>query len=196
MFTNLIASLIMTSALTNANIIMNNNSEQSTIIKNDNMFKTSSRSLLLNSFNLIFADIFTCTKSSYGKIREMNIDTKYGILITNTPAYTNFGFPHEGDPITNYIPYNTTNCIYWSENNKIAEWFWKQNLWTVGYLAASVINYSAVSYLDSLDSTGISGYCYILAINISEMWAISTWKNSQYIPENLYIEAPIFSMTF
>ena len=41
------------------------------------------------------------------------------------------------------------------ENNIIAAWFWKNNLWTAGYLLAVAGNYAGADILIHVDKTGV-----------------------------------------
>jgi len=194
LLTNLIISSIL--SLNSITLFSNNNYE----IKNpvntntsynflkdeNNFFKISSKALLANSVSLIYTDIFTCTKPNYGGfyIKE-SLQLNYSVW---THPYTQESFTN-----TVYSVMTTTNYI--CEKNLIADLFFSRGLWITGYLIANIFNYTAIKFLDYVDNTGITSYCYSIILNIIEISCIYTWKDFPYTRE-FKIEFPILTLTF
>lgn len=173
--TNLIISTLFMLNLTNTNLIDTNKTDYqkpTNITKEYSMFKENSRILLLNSYSLIYTDIFLCTKPNYHSISS--ITTNYHISLQYSESY-----------ITNYL----------EEGNLIADELWKLNLWVPTFVAVNLLNSCVVDYLDSKDSSGILGYCYITTISLVELLAINTWKDQKYT-KDITINIPLVNIMF
>ena len=166
MFTN----IILSSLIAGSSLLAPNNYSKSIPICTDNFFKMNSQIMLINSFSLVYTDIFTCTKANYHI------------------------------PTTNYYYHPDGSYQYWIykgiEANPIANIFWQKNLWTFGYLCACSINTLAVNNLNSIDKSGISAYIYMIMLSALEIKAITTWIPYNNTPKNLHLNVQIITINF
>jgi hypothetical protein len=173
----------------NISIPINPFSKENKISKlNDlNPFQTSYTYNMLYSIYIIKKDIFDYTKV-YLQV-PIGYHTNYvfdGTKNEYTKEYGTFYFPHVKQEIT---------PIYATENNKIADWFWQKNMWTVGYLCAIGFNLSSTYLINSIDTSGFSGWIYTVVLNLAELYAISSWIDSFHISDvNEFV--PVFTATF
>jgi hypothetical protein len=161
MITNLILSSMLTFSGFNNPIVETHQ---------DNVFQQNTKINFRQSICLIYIDIFELTKKYRGQTFSTEINTKNVINPMNNSIYseTNYQF-HIGE-----------------ENNQIAEMFWKQNLWEIGYLSAVGLSFMTINILDAIDTSGISAYLFTVGLNTAEMICCSHWISNFRLDMNIY----------
>jgi hypothetical protein len=159
-------NLIIAMVLSTNSLVAHDNSYPK---QETNAFKLSSQVALINNYYLIYTDIFTCTKTYYNK---------------------------SFDSATNYNSDGTYSYIHYSnsEANPVADIFWRDNAWEIGYASAVILNTVVVNYLNNIDNTGILGFTYTTILSIAELQAIFAWSyNSDF---KINIKSQILTITF
>jgi hypothetical protein len=131
-----------------------------------NAFQQSAWANYFQSITLIYLDIYECTKPY---------------------QYAGWGRDDSGKSVYKM------DIGYDAENNKVAAWFWKQNMWVAGLMLANAANLSVVSLLNSVDSSGVSAWAYTVTVNVAEVLAIQGWFRD--VP-NLKTTAPVYTTLF
>lgn len=85
---------------------------------------------------------------------------------------------------------------YVNEHNKIADSFWINNNWELGYSLSIIFNSIALYGINKIDRSGLTGYAASLILNILEINAINAWSNYEFTYKNIYVYAPIYTALF
>ena len=72
------------------------------------------------------------------------------------------------------------------ERNPIANAYWNNNLWELGYLSAIGVEYIFINTFDTIDESGVASYAVTLLINISEIIVSSHWIDTFKLNKNVY----------
>jgi hypothetical protein len=83
------------------------------------------------------------------------------------------------------------------EVNPIANIFWNNNMWVLGYISSVAVNAEVVNLILNTDwqYKNEIAYCYLMVINAAEIIAVNTSKHT-YNERSYKVECPIIQILF
>lgn len=94
--------------------------------------------------------------------------------------------------------YDETGKLVSNEKNLLADMFFRNNLWEVGFCLAALANFGGIYVCNQLDSSGLLATAYTITLTLAEFYAINSWENymKNVIPKNVNISCPILTLKF